>query len=87
MERVVNAEKILFNQLTIASNKFPNANFELVNHVVNGVLSAMNLHTMQYLNPVRDLLKQLSKIKAIDLPMNEINKVQALINSFFNKPK
>ena len=85
MERILNAEKVLFNQLHLLSTSFPNINLELNSDAINGLISAMNIHTLQYLNPVKDLLKQLSKLKHIDLPVDEINRLQDTIATFFNK--
>ena len=85
MERILNAEKVLFNQLHLLSTSFPNINLELTTDAINGLISAMNIHTLQYLNPVKDLLKQLSKLKHIDLPIDEINHLQDTIATFFNK--
>jgi hypothetical protein len=85
MERILNAEKVLFNQLHLLSTSFPNINLELNSDAINGLISAMNIHTLQYLNPVKDLLKQLSKLKHIDLPIDEINRLQDTIATFFNK--
>ena len=85
MERILNAEKVLFNQLHLLSTSFPNINLELNSDAINGLISAMNIHTLQYLNPVKDLLKQLSKLKHIDLPIDEINYLQDTIATFFNK--
>ncbi|KQN34946.1 hypothetical protein ASE92_09930 [Pedobacter sp. Leaf41] len=85
MEKILNAEKVLFNQLHLLSTSFPNINLELNSDAINGLISAMNIHTLQYLNPVKDLLKQLSKLKHIDLPIDEINGLQNTIATFFNK--
>ena len=85
MERILNAEKVLFNQLHLLSTSFPNINLELNSDAINGLISEMNIHTLQYLNPVKDLLKQLSKLKHIDLPIDEINRLQDTIATFFNK--
>ncbi|WP_316844098.1 hypothetical protein [Pedobacter psychrodurus] len=86
MNKLISAEKLLFECLLELSSKDGHEQLEVSSAVNEAVLCAMYRHTDQFLVPLAQLLKKISKLKLMksDPTIKELERFRKKIKTYLN---